>query len=97
VDNEMYAYVCYVPCCFYNVQYSFHVQAMATAIPPLLELLLELTFLKLYVGWSVIFLEFQGRTANDTLIAATSFSETRRNHTAQKQQCKEGQEPQPCI
>jgi hypothetical protein len=70
---------------------------MATAIPPLLELLLELTFLKLHVGWSVIFLEFQGHTANDTIIAATSFSETGRNHMAQKQECKEGQGPQPCI
>jgi len=32
---------------------------MAPAIPPLLEAPLELTFLKMYVGWSVIVPEFQ--------------------------------------
>jgi hypothetical protein len=32
---------------------------MAPAIPPLLEAALELTFLKMHVGWSVIVPEFQ--------------------------------------
>jgi hypothetical protein len=57
---------------------------------PQLEAPLELTFLKLHVGQSVIVPEQQGHPAHDALIAVTSFSETRRNHMWQNQASKEG-------
>jgi hypothetical protein len=56
---------------------------MAPVLLPLLEAPLKLMFLKLHVGWSVTVPEFQGHPAVDTLIAATSFSETRRNQWRQ--------------
>jgi len=37
-------------------------------------------FLELHAGQSVIIPEFQGHPENDTLTAAISFSETRRNY-----------------
>jgi hypothetical protein len=63
---------------------------MAPAFLPLLEAPLELAFLKLNVGWSVIAPELQGHPANDALIGATSFSETRRNHMEPNQASEEG-------
>jgi hypothetical protein len=52
--------------------------------------------LELYIGQSEIVPEFLGHPANDTLSAAISILETRRNHKGPNQGSKEGVGPQPC-
>jgi hypothetical protein len=54
-----------------------------------LEALLELAFCNC-VGWSAFVPEFQKHPGNDTLLTATSLSETRRNHKEPNQPSKEG-------
>jgi hypothetical protein len=62
-----------------------------------LEAPLELTFLEVRVGWSVIVAGFQGYRETIILIYVMSFSEMRRNHRGQNDEEGEGTcEATPC-